>query len=218
MTCLVVGAGSVGARKAGGLLESGARVRLVAPQVGKAAEYLLINEQVELINQPYQPWHLDSITLAFAATDNKTVNAQIVADALSRNIPVNSADSQEHRNGEFIVPATMRRGSLCIAVSTGGASPKLARRIRSDLEAVYGVEYEGYVELLGDMRSYIKECVDDPTLRSAAFESLIEIESGGRAARNLLRDSGSPDANDELRENVIEARRIVEAALHRGLE
>jgi precorrin-2 dehydrogenase/sirohydrochlorin ferrochelatase len=227
-TCLVVGAGPVGARKAAGALEAGAMVRLVAMHIGDAALGIMQNRQVELLQEPYRTAHLDSVSLAFAATNDRSINARIVEDARNRNIPVNCADSpgesvsesdsdtftntntNSNTGGEFIVPALMRRGELSIAVSTGGASPKLAQKIRNEIEAVYSVEYAEYVELLREMRSYIKGRVHDSDLRSAALESLIANESES-ALRLLLRDAGIVRARDE-------ARRIVEAALPVPLE
>jgi len=211
--CLVVGAGPVGARKAAGLLESGAKVRLVAKEMGAAAAALVKNPHVEVLQEAYHPHHLDSVLLAFAATDNTSVNAQIVADARARSIPVNSAGSIEYeernRNGEFIVPATLRRGKLCVAISTSGASPKLAQRIKADLEALYTVEYSAYMELLEEMRSYIKEHVNDPVQKSLAFASLIGKESE-TVLRSLLRDEGREDARTVAHREAV---RIVEAAL-----
>ncbi len=212
--CLVVGAGPVGARKAAGLLEAGANVRLVATQISDAAAGLRANYNVELLQEPYREEHLDSVVLAFAATDNRLVNAQIVMDAGGRNIPVNSADSQEHSseaihdNVEFVVPAILRRGDLCIAISTGGASPKLAQKIRSDLEAVYSVKYAAYVELLRDMRGYIRKRIA-PAHRSAALESLI-TDASQAVLQDLLRDDAGSEALEAARSK---AREIVEAAL-----
>lgn len=202
-TCLVVGAGAVGARKAAGLIEAGATVRLVAPDISEAAAELISNPLVEFIHGAYNVKHLESASLAFAATANRLVNAAVVADARERNIPVTSADSPEE--GNFIVPSTMRRGDLCIAVSTGGASPSLAARIREELETQYGMEYTPYVELLSAMRSYIKELSNNPKLRLAAHECLMEH---GAELRLLLRDKGADAASDEARRVVNELRAL----------
>src|ERR1700722_20239386 len=152
--CLVVGGGPVGARKAAGLLEAGARVRIVALEFGEAANDLKENAIIELIHAPYNKVHLDSAVLAFAATNRADVNAQVVQDAAEKGVFVSSADAPGA--GDFIVPSVLRRGGLCIGISTGGASPKLAARIRRQLETLYSDEYAAYVELLNDMRSYIK--------------------------------------------------------------
>ena len=112
----------------------------------------------------------------------------------------------------------MRRGNLCIATSTGGASPKLAQRIRRQLETIYTPEYSAYLELLAHMRNYIKERINDPSLRSAALQSLIDAEAEA-LLRGMLKD-GLRDGSggDSFAGARIEAVRIVEEVLYRQPE
>ena len=86
----------------------------------------------------------------FAATDRREVNAAVAREAQERGIPVNDADNPPE--GDFALPSTLRRGHLQVAVSTGGASPTLARRVRRELEDAFGPEWAGIVEELGRAR------------------------------------------------------------------
>ncbi len=106
----------------------------------------LASMAVEVRRRPYREGDLEGAFLAFAATDRREVNAAVVREARQRDIPVNVAD--EPSEGDFALPSTLRRGQLQVAVSTGGASPVLAQRIRRKLEDVFGQEWAGVVEAL----------------------------------------------------------------------
>jgi siroheme synthase-like protein len=116
----------VASRKAAGLAEAGARVRVIAPRVRRG----LAAQHVE--RRAYRPGDLQGAALAFAATDNRAVNHAVAAEARRRRIPVNVADSLEECS--FLAPARLRRGDVQIAVSTGGRSPRLAKQLRERLE------------------------------------------------------------------------------------
>ena len=124
--CVVVGGGGVAARKARGLLGSGARVVVISPA------------------------DLSGAFLAFAATDSREVNAAVAREARESGVPVNVADRPAE--GDFALPSVLRRGGLQVAVSTGGASPTLARRVRAGLEASFAPEWAGIVERYGAAR------------------------------------------------------------------
>ena len=138
--CVVVGGGGVASRKARGLLERGAEVVVISPQV--SAE--LATDAVEIHRRPYEPGDLEGAFLAFAATDSREANAAVVREANEGGIPVNVADRPA--DGDFALPSTLRRGGLQVAVSTGGASPTLARRVRDALEPRFVPEWSGIVE------------------------------------------------------------------------
>lgn len=143
---MIVGGGPVGFRKARSLRESGARIRVVSPEttpeLGGLAD--------EVLSRAYEYGDLDGAYLAFAATNSRETNASVVREANERGIPVNVADMP--REGDFAVPSTLRRGGLQVSVSTGGASPSLARRVRLELEEVFGSEWEDLVGRLGENR------------------------------------------------------------------
>ena len=133
-------------RKARKLLQARAEVVVISPEVRPELESVA----VEVRRRPYRRGDLKGASLAFAATDAREVNAAVAREARERGIPVNVAD--EPAEGDFALPATLRRGRLQVAVSTGGASPALARRIRGELEEAFGPEWAGLVEELGVAR------------------------------------------------------------------
>jgi precorrin-2 dehydrogenase / sirohydrochlorin ferrochelatase len=137
---VVVGGGAVATRKVAKLLRSGAGVVVVSPEVSPE----LAGMVAEIQRRPYEYGDLEGAHLAFAATNSREVNAAVAGEAKERGIPVNVADRPSE--GDFAVPSTLRRGGLQVAVSTGGASPTLARRIRGELEEAFGPEWADVVE------------------------------------------------------------------------
>ena len=127
-------------RKVAKLLRSGAGVVVVSPEVSPE----LAGMVAEIHRRPYEYGDLEGAHLAFAATNSREVNAAVAGEAKERGIPVNVADRPSE--GDFAVPSTLRRGGLQVAVSTGGASPTLARRIRGELEEAFGPEWADVVE------------------------------------------------------------------------
>ena len=138
--CTVVGGGGVASRKVRGLLESGASVVVISPEVAPEIEGM----DVTVERRAYRPGDLAGSSLAFAATDSREVNAAVALEAKEGGIPVNVADRPAE--GDFALPSVLRRGGLQVAVSTGGASPTLARRIRDAMEPSFAVEWAGIVE------------------------------------------------------------------------
>lgn len=142
--CIVVGGGKVARRKVDSLLESGADITVIAPK------FTAMPVQVHIIPRAFRPADLDGALLVIAATDNRDINAEIARAAKARHILVNVVDDPDLCS--IILPAVLRRGALSIAISTGGASPILARKIRQQLEDSYGTEYGELVELLWRLR------------------------------------------------------------------
>jgi siroheme synthase-like protein len=144
--CVVVGGGEVANRKARKLLQARASVVVISPELQPELESVA----VEVHRRPYEEGDLEGAYLAFAATDSREVNARVAREAKERGVPVNVADRPS--DGDFALPSTLRRGGLQVAVSTGGASPTLARRIKDELEEVFGPEWAGIVDELGRNR------------------------------------------------------------------
>jgi precorrin-2 dehydrogenase / sirohydrochlorin ferrochelatase len=136
----------VAMRKVRTLLQAGADVVVVSPGVLPELQSL----DVEVRRRPYEYGDLEGSDLAFAATDSREVNAAVAGEAKEIGVLSNVADRPSE--GDFAVPSTLRRGGLQVAVSTGGASPTLARRIRNELEEVFGPEWTGVVEELEAVR------------------------------------------------------------------
>ena len=137
---MVVGGGEVASRKARRLLQAGAEVVVISPEFNPE----LAASQAELHHRPYRDGDLEGAYLAFTATDSREVNAAVAREAGKRGILVNVADRPSE--GDFALPSTLSRGRLQVAVSTGGASPTLSRRIRGELEETFGPEWAGIVE------------------------------------------------------------------------
>jgi precorrin-2 dehydrogenase / sirohydrochlorin ferrochelatase len=143
---VVVGGGAVASRKVGKLLQTGAEVVVVSPEVRPE----LASMDVEIQERAYKYGDLEGANLVFTATDSREVNAAVAKEAKERGVPINVADRPSE--GDFAVPSALQRGGLQVAVSTGGASPTLARRIRDELEEAFGPEWAGVVEEFDTVR------------------------------------------------------------------
>ena len=154
---LVVGGGAVAARKIVSLVDAGARVRVVAPHVVSSIESLSESGLIDLECREWCSGDGDDVFLIYAATDFPDVNEAVFTEAEACGALVNVVDDPKHCN--FIVPSVVKRGSFQVAVSTGGASPTLAKRVRHELEERYPEVLSVYVELLGEVRSLIKQRV-----------------------------------------------------------
>ncbi len=172
--CLVVGGGKVAERKVGSLLECGARVRLVSPAVTSQIEEWANQGKLELRQRQYQTGDLEGAFLVFAATDQEEVNRRVSEECLSRNLAVNVVDDPPRCN--FFVPSVIRRGKLSIAISTSGASPALAAKIRRQLERQFGPEYEEFMEILADLRRQVLAGEADIQQRKQIFSHLVESD------------------------------------------
>lgn len=133
-------------RKARKLLQARAEVVVISPEVRPEIESMA----VEVHRRSYRKGDLEGAYLAFTATDAREVNAAVTREAGELGVPINVADNPSE--GDFTLPSTLRRGGLQVAVSTGGASPALARRIRGELERAFGPEWAGLVEEYGKAR------------------------------------------------------------------
>ena len=198
---LIVGGGEVCARKAATLVEHGARVTVVSPSASRAVAALANEGRVRLIERPYEEADLAGRSLVFASTDDPQVNAGVARDCRQRSIPVNVADLPEMC--DFTVPAIVERGSIQIAVSTGGKSPALSRRLRESLENMIGPEWSEVNELLGALRAPAKEALSTDGGRKMFFDSILaagvlELIRDGRRELALdrvaaiCRDAGVP--------------------------
>ncbi len=152
---LVVGGGSVAERKVRTLLQLGAAVTVISSQVTSFLDDLCQNGAIVLHMRSYREGDLEGAELVFAATDDQEVNIQIAAEARARKIYLNVADTPELC--DFILPAIFNQGDLVFAISTGGKSPALAKKIREDLPGIFGPEYRYLTELLGAVREKILE-------------------------------------------------------------
>ena len=184
--CVVIGGGEVAARKVDALLEAGAQAMVIAPSLGPAMKLLVARGRVTLIERAYRSGDLNGCELAYAATDDPELHRQIAAEAKALGILVNVADEPELCS--FIAPAVVKQGALQIAISTGGASPAFAARLRRVLESRFGVECARVLEVLRAARVRLQAGGMDPIERMARLKALADsplleaIAAGDRAA------------------------------------
>jgi precorrin-2 dehydrogenase / sirohydrochlorin ferrochelatase len=186
--CLVVGGGPVAEAKVEGLLAAGARVTVVSPEITEALTTWAIEGSI--IHRPhrYRPEDLDGQQLVFSASDQREVTEAVSAEARRRGLWVNAADDPVFC--DFLLPSVLRRGRLVVAVSTGGASPALAARVRRDLEAYFAPAYGELVELAAEVRAELRSRAHRPggvAWREAFDGELIELLAEGRRAEAKAR-------------------------------
>lgn len=179
--CLVIGGGKVAERKAQGLLASGATVVVISPDLTEAMAKLQAEGAITWEARHYQPDDVAGFFLVMAATDDPLVQDQVLADAERHRVLLNVADVPEKCH--FILPALVKRGALSLAISTGGKSPALAKKLRQELEAQFGHEYELLTEVLGRLRPYVLQWNLPQAENEKIFQGLVEGDILGPVKR-----------------------------------
>ena len=179
--CLVVGAGRIAERKIESLLHAGAKVRVVALTATEAVQELARKRLIELRLGAYVPGDLADALVVIVATDDPDLNANISAECQRRRVLVNVVDRPSLCG--FHVPAVVERGPVTIAISTGGAGPALAKRLRVMLEGVVGEEYGRLALLMDELRGEVMAAYDRQSDRAAAWNRLLDSD-----VQDLLRD------------------------------
>jgi len=152
---VVTGGGYVAARKVEGLLAAGAQVKVISPILIPELQTLADSGVITFTSRAYQDGDLEGAYLAIAATDEAAVNHAVWAEAMKRGCLVNVVDDPEHST--FILPAVLQRGDMSVAISTGGGSPALARRLRERMEGMIGPEYGTLTEIMAALRPELIE-------------------------------------------------------------
>ena len=198
--CVVVGGGQVALRKVQTLLEYGAKVDVISPEICPELAAII---GIHVSRRQYQPGDLKGAFLAIVATDNHGINHQIAQEARSQAVLVNVVDDAEYC--DFILPSLVRRGDMTIAVSTAGRSPALARKLRTRLEHDFGEEYAALVGLIDEVRRELKQLgitVDSETWQDALeLDLLTGLVKLGQTekARALLIEGLSCKKQEEVR-------------------
>ena len=190
--CVIIGGGKVAYRKACSLREAGADTVVVSPEF---CPEIADEGGLTLVKENYDERFLDGALLVIASTDNEAINQKVALDAGKRDIIINVVDYPELCS--FIVPSTINRGDLCISISTGGASPAVAKRIRVELESIFGVEYEGYLDLLNKMRDIAMTEVKDKAKRRKILQRLAEKD-----ILDIVKNKGIKDAETKMRKII----------------
>jgi precorrin-2 dehydrogenase/sirohydrochlorin ferrochelatase len=201
--CVVVGGGEIGLEKVEGLLACDAKVVLVAPEAIAELRELAAEGSIAWERRDYRPEDLERTFIAIAATDDTDVNIRVYEDAERRAMLVNIVDVPPLCN--FILPAIVRTGPLAIAISTAGASPALAKRIKRQIADEYGEPYARLAVLLHDARGWAKGTLPTYQDRKAFFEGIV---NGEPDPVELLRRGDE----DGVRELIAAAQRTHAAA------
>lgn len=168
---VIVGGGNVCARKAEAMMKYGARVTIVSPQFTGEMEQWARDGVLAIRRKEYEEADLDGASMVIASTDDPCINARVARDCRRRKIPVNVVDVTHLC--EFIVPAIVERGSIQIAVSTGGKSPAIARTLKEDLQKFVGPEYDEINQVLGTLRKGAKKTLPTDVDRKRFFDAII---------------------------------------------
>ena len=178
---MVIGGGHIGEDKVRRLLECGANVVVVSPDVTDGVRQLADDGRVTRVQRDYLKGDLEDAFIAIAATDDNKVNTAVAREARERNVVLNVVDVTHLCT--FIAPSVVRRGEITVATSTGGASPALARKFREELSRSHLLEYADLAPLLADARAELKRMgvSADPDLWQACItEDLLAMVQSGR--------------------------------------
>ena len=191
--CVVIGGGPVAERKVASLLECGAQVVVVAPEATPALKSWAAENRLRYLERAFEPADVSGAALAIAATDDTDVNTAVREAAARAGALVNVVDVPDLC--DFYIPASVNRGKFQITVSTSGASPTLAKRVRIALEREFGPEYEAYTELLARLRRESQARIADRERRYRAEQLFLDSP-----ALDMLAEGRRAEAEDILDE------------------
>jgi precorrin-2 dehydrogenase/sirohydrochlorin ferrochelatase len=171
---LVVGGGEVAERKVAALLDTGASIVVVSPEVTPRLASLANANLIDLHKRPYSKGDCNGAALVLSAIDDPQVSRAVFEEASNSEILVNTAD--QPALCDFIMPAVVRRGDLTIAISTGGTSPALAARLRGKFSRMLGPEYARLVTLLAEARPEIRRRIRAERDRKALHYRILDSD------------------------------------------
>jgi len=197
--CLVVGGGEIGARKVRSLLECGAHVKVVSPQLCDALEAMRadieysIEHSFEYSKRVFECRDCEKMRLVFACTNSRAVNEEIARAAHFFNALCNVAD--ESSESDFTNMAVVRRGEITVAISTSGGSPALSKRLKTEIENAVGDEYAQLLQLMSEARATMNRSETKQSARAAMWNRVLESE-----VLELLRRGENEAAQNRVRE------------------
>jgi uroporphyrin-III C-methyltransferase/precorrin-2 dehydrogenase/sirohydrochlorin ferrochelatase len=194
--CLVVGAGEVAARKIDLLARADAKITVIADEISSAVANLNESHNLNILKKSFSPADLHGFRLVVSATDNADTNKLVAKTAAEQNIPVNVVDSPELCS--FIFPAIIDRSPVIAAVSSGGASPVLARLLRAKIESLIPPSYGRLAHIAEKFRSRVKEVIKDPAQRRIFWENALQ----GSIAE-LIFSGKEQEAEQKLEQTLI---------------
>jgi len=196
--CVVIGGGEVGLEKVEGLLACDGDVTLIAPDAHPELVQLALEGSIRWAQREYETGDLEGALIAIAATDDTDLNIRVFEDAEARSMLVNVVDVPPLCN--FILPAIVRTGPLAVAISTAGASPALAKRMKREIGEMFGEPYANLAILLNEARGWAKATLPTYQDRRQFFESIV---NGDPDPVELLRDGEV----QSVRELIADAQR-----------
>jgi siroheme synthase-like protein len=210
--CVVVGGGEIGLEKVEGLLACDGDVTLIAPAAEPALQQYAAEGSITWEQREYAGARdLEGVFMVIAATNDTDVNIAVYDDAERRAMLVNVVDVPPLCN--FILPAIVRTGPLAIAISTAGASPALAKRIKGEIQAEYGEPYARLAVLLNEVRGWAKATLPTYQDRKEFFEGIV---GGDPDPIALLKARDTPEGEQAVRDLIAAAQRAGEAQLSRA--
>jgi len=193
---VVIGGGNIAHQKVVGLLKAEAEVTVVSPELNEEMAELANEGRFRHIKRDYEPGDLEGYTLAFVATDDRSVNATVADEGKERRVWVNAVDDPPYC--DFIMPGIAQKGDLIIAISTSGRSPAMARKMREEIEAFLTEDYAAMLELAAEVRAVLREkgtLVDADIWNKALDVELRKLLAEGKQAEakeRLLRSLSEP--------------------------
>ena len=181
--CIIVGGGTVAEGKIGRLLDSGAKVCVISPDATPGIRQLVADMAVSWEQRRYQPGDLEGAFIAIAATNVREVNRRIFEEANERGVMLNAVDDPP--NCSFIAPSIVQRGPVTLAISTGGVSPALARKLRESLQASGDLAWADLSSTMAVARSHLREIgllstVDPQRWQCCITPELLAMAQDGR--------------------------------------
>lgn len=207
---LIVGGGNVCARKAETMMKYGAKVTIVSPEVTDEIAGWERDGMLTVTRKLYDESELSGRSIVIASTDDPCINARVARDCRRRRIPVNVVDVTHLC--EFIVPAIIEKGSVQVAVSTGGKSPALARTLKENLIDFIGPEYAEVNDLLGTLRKSAKKVLPTDVDRKRFFDGIIAA-----GILDMLREGRRREAFETVARACNEAGVAISDALQQKL-
>ena len=195
--CVVVGGGQVALRKVKALVDHGARVEVISPDLCPGLGRMFKQGKVHAVRRDYAEGDLAGAVIVVAATNDNDLNAKVAEEARARGVLINAVDDPQHC--DFIVPSHLRHGDVTIAISTGGRSPALARKIRTELEKDLAAKYAPLASLVGGVRSELKRrgikvSADD-------WQRALDLDN----LTGILQANGAQEAKAALLEELLPA-------------
>lgn len=196
---LVIGGGRLALEKVQGLLGAEANVTVVASELNQELTALRDAGRIEHLARDYRPGDMEGRALVMAAGDDRVANATLQADARAVGVPLNAAD--DPANCDFILPAVVRQPPLTLAISTGGGSPAMARRIREELTDYLEADTSSLAELVAEVRAELRERGEFRSIPAEAWQSAMDSR-----LRILLSQRRRDEAKALLESRLISAK------------